>query len=129
MSEAGQEGTKETMNVKDFYFELPKELIAQDPLEDRAASRLLVLNKETGEITHRYFRDILQYLQKGDCLVVNDTRVIPARLLGHKLGTDAGIEVLLLKRKSEQVWEALVRPGKKLKVGARASLHYPSVKG
>jgi S-adenosylmethionine:tRNA ribosyltransferase-isomerase len=129
MSEAGQEGTKETMNVKDFYFELPKELIAQDPLEDRAASRLLVLNKETGEITHRYFRDILQYLQKGDCLVVNDTRVIPARLLGHKLGTDAGIEVLLLKRKSEQVWEALVRPGKKLKVGARVSFGDGLLKG
>ncbi|MCI8511539.1 MAG: tRNA preQ1(34) S-adenosylmethionine ribosyltransferase-isomerase QueA [Lachnospiraceae bacterium] len=117
------------MNVKDFYFELPKELIAQDPLEDRAASRLLVLNKETGEITHRYFRDILQYLQKGDCLVVNDTRVIPARLLGHKLGTDAGIEVLLLKRKSEQVWEALVRPGKKLKVGARVSFGDGLLKG
>ncbi|MCI8454081.1 MAG: tRNA preQ1(34) S-adenosylmethionine ribosyltransferase-isomerase QueA [Lachnospiraceae bacterium] len=117
------------MNVKDFYFELPKELIAQDPLEDRAASRLLVLDKETGELTHRYFRDILQYLQKGDCLVINDTRVIPARLLGHKPGTEAGIEVLLLNRKSEHVWETLVRPGKKLKVGAKVSFGGGLLKG
>ncbi len=129
MSRARQEGTDEKMNVKDFYFELPKELIAQDPLEDRAASRLLVLDKETGELTHRYFRDILQYLQKGDCLVINDTRVIPARLLGHKPGTEAGIEVLLLNRKSEHVWETLVRPGKKLKVGAKVSFGGGLLKG
>ena len=83
-----------TMNVTDFNFELPQELIAQDPLEDRAASRLLVLNKETGNISHRHFRDIRQYLKKGDCLVINDTKVIPARLIGHKVGTDAKIEVV-----------------------------------
>ena len=83
------------MNVTDFNFELPPELIAQDPLEDRAASRLLVLDKKTGEMEHRHFRDILQYLKKGDCLVINDTKVIPARLIGHKIGTDAVIEVLL----------------------------------
>ena len=106
-----------TMNVTDFNFELPQELIAQDPLEDRAASRLLVLNKETGNISHRHFRDIRQYLKKGDCLVINDTKVIPARLIGHKVGTDAKIEVLLLKRKSDNVWETLVKPGKKAKPG------------
>ena len=96
------------MNVTDFNFELPPELIAQDPLEDRSASRLLVLDKKTGEMEHRHFRDILHYLKKGDCLVINDTKVIPARLMGHKVGTDAGIEVLLLKRKSDNVWETLV---------------------
>ena len=82
------------MRTSDFYYELPQELIAQDPLEDRAASRLLVLNKETGNISHRHFRDIRQYLKKGDCLVINDTKVIPARLIGHKVGTDAKIEVV-----------------------------------
>ena len=110
-----------TMNVTDFNFELPQELIAQDPLEDRAASRLLVLNKETGNISHRHFRDIRQYLKKGDCLVINDTKVIPARLIGHKLGTVAKIEVLLLKRQSANVWETLVKPGKKLTEGAEVS--------
>ena len=109
------------MNVTDFNFELPQELIAQDPLEDRAASRLHVLNKETGNISHRHFRDIRQYLKKGDCLVINDTKVIPARLIGHKVGTDAKIEVLLLKRKSDNVWETLVKPGKKMKEGAEVS--------
>ena len=86
------------MDVKDFYYDLPEELIAQDPLEDRSSSRLLVLNKDTGEIQHKVFRDILSYLRKGDCLVINDTKVIPARLIGSKEGTDAKIEVLLLKR-------------------------------
>ena len=109
------------MKVTDFNFELPKELIAQDPLEDRAASRLLVLNKETGEMKHRHFRDILKFLRKGDCLVINDTKVIPARLLGEKTDTGAAVEVLLLKRKTDNVWETLVKPGKKMKVGAQVS--------
>ena len=117
------------MNVTDFNFELPQELIAQDPLEDRAASRRLVLNKETGNISHRHFRDIRQYLKKGDCLVINDTKVIPARLIGHKLGTDAKIEVLLLKRKSDNVWETLVKPGKKMKEGAEVSFGDGLLKG
>lgn len=117
------------MNVTDFNFELPPELIAQDPLEDRAASRLLVLDKKTGEMEHRHFRDILHYLEKGDCLVINDTKVIPARLMGHKVGTDAGIEVLLLKRKSDNVWETLVKPGKKMKVGAEVSFGDGLLKG
>ena len=117
------------MDVKDFYFELPEELIAQDPLEDRAASRLLVLDKTTGEMEHRHFRDILGYLKKGDCLVINDTKVIPARLIGQKVGTDAKIEVLLLKRKSDQVWETLVKPGKKMKVGAEVSFGDGLLKG
>ena len=117
------------MNVTDFNFELPPELIAQDPLEDRAASRLLVLDKKTGKMEHRHFRDILQYLKKGDCLVINDTKVIPARLMGHKIGTDAGIEVLLLKRKSDNVWETLVKPGKKMKVGAEVSFGDGLLKG
>lgn len=101
------------MDVKDFYYELPQELIAQDPLEDRAASRLMVLDRKTGEVEHRHFRDILQYLKKGDCLVINDTKVIPARLIGQREGTDGKIEVLLLKRKTDQVWETLVKPGKR----------------
>ena len=117
------------MNVTDFNFELPQELIAQDPLEDRAASRLLVLNKETGNISHRHFRDIRQYLKKGDCLVINDTKVIPARLIGHKVGPDARIEVLLLKRKSDNVWETLVKPGKKMKEGAEVSFGDGLLKG
>ena len=117
------------MDVKEFDYDLPKELIAQDPLEDRAASRLLVLDKKTGEMEHRHFRDILQYLKKGDCLVINDTKVIPARLMGHKIGTDAGIEVLLLKRKSDNVWETLVKPGKKMKVGAEVSFGDGLLKG
>ncbi len=105
------------MNVKDFYYDLPQELIAQDPLEDRSSSRLLVLNKETGEMEHKVFRDILSYLKKGDCLVINDTKVIPARLIGRKEGTDAHIEILLLKRRENDIWETLVKPGKKAKVG------------
>lgn len=109
------------MNVKDFYFDLPQELIAQDPLEDRAASRLLVLNKETGQVTHRGFRDIVEYLRPGDCLVINDTKVIPARLFGVKEDTGAKIEVLLLKRGQNDVWETLVKPGKKARPGTRIS--------
>ena len=105
------------MNVKDFYFELPQELIAQDPLEDRASSRLLVLDKKTGDITHRGFRDVLEYLHPGDCLVINDTKVIPARLYGVKRDTGAKIEILLLKRREKDVWETLVKPGKKAKPG------------
>ena len=109
------------MKRQDFYFELPEELIAQDPLEDRSSSRLLVLDKKTGAVSHHVFREITQYLHPGDCLVVNDTKVIPARLIGSKIGTDAKIEILLLKRKDDQVWETLVKPGKKAKPGARIS--------
>ena len=111
----------ETMKTSDFYFDLPQELIAQDPLEDRASSRLLRLDKNTGEISHHHFRDIKQFLKPGDCLVINDTRVIPARLYGRKVGTDALIEVLLLKRKPDDVWEILVKPGKKAKPGTKIS--------
>ena len=105
------------MKTSDFYYDLPKELIAQDPLEDRSASRLMHLNKETGEYEHGHFRDILKYLKPGDCLVINDTKVIPARLYGSKVGTDAAIEILLLKRRENDIWETLVKPGKKCKVG------------
>lgn len=105
------------MDVKDFNFELPEELIAQDPLEDRSSSRLLVLDQVTGEIEHKIFRDITSYLKCGDCLVINDTKVIPARLFGVKEGTEAKIEVLLLKRREDDIWETLVRPGKKAKAG------------
>lgn len=109
------------MRKEDFYFDLPEELIAQDPLKDRSSSRLLVLDKETGKVEHHVFREIIDYLQEGDCLVINDTKVIPARLIGSKIGTDAKIEVLLLKRKENDVWETLVKPGKKAKVGTRIS--------
>lgn len=107
------------MNVKDFYFDLPQELIAQDPLEDRSGSRLLVLDKKTGEMEHRIFKDILSYLREGDCLVLNNTKVIPARLYGVKEGTEAHIEILLLKRRENDVWETLVKPGKKAKPGTK----------
>ncbi|WP_313186319.1 tRNA preQ1(34) S-adenosylmethionine ribosyltransferase-isomerase QueA [Lacrimispora sp.] len=117
------------MNVRDFYFDLPQELIAQDPLEDRSASRLLVLDKHTGEIQHRHFRDILSYLRKGDCLVINDTKVIPARLFGVKEGTEAKIEILLLKRRENDIWETLVKPGKKAKVGTVISFGEGLLKG
>ena len=109
------------MKTSDFAYELPKELIAQDPLSDRSSSRLLHLDRKTGICTHGVFRDILKYLHAGDTLVVNDTRVIPARLYGHKPDTGAAVEVLLLKRKEKDVWETLVRPGKKMKPGARVS--------
>lgn len=109
------------MRKEDFNFDLPEELIAQDPLEDRSSSRLLVLDKETGKTEHHVFREIIEYLEEGDCLVINDTKVIPARLIGSKIGTDAKIEVLLLKRKENDVWETLVKPGKKAKIGTRIS--------
>lgn len=107
------------MKRQDFYFELPEELIAQDPLEDRSASRLLVLDKETGEVSHHSFREIADYLEPGDCLVLNDTKVIPARLIGAKEDTGGKIEVLLLKRREGNVWETLVKPGRKARPGAR----------
>lgn len=109
----------ETMSVKDYWFDLPQEQIAQDPLEDRSSSRLMVLDKETGEITHRIFKDVIEYLHEGDCLVLNNTKVIPARLFGVKEDTQAKIEILLLKRKENDIWETLVKPGKKARVGTR----------
>ena len=107
------------MDVKDFYYDLPQELIAQDPLEDRSSSRLMVLDKITGEVEHRHFKDITEYLRPGDCLVINNTKVIPARLYGVKEGTEAKIEILLLKRKENDIWETLVKPGKKCKIGTK----------
>ena len=109
------------MNIKEFYYDLPEELIAQDPLADRSSSRLLTLDKNSGAFSHHVFRDIVDYLNPGDCLVINNTKVIPARLMGEKEGTGAGIEVLLLKRKENDVWETLVKPGKKARPGARIS--------
>ncbi len=109
------------MDVKYLWYSLPQELIAQDPLEDRSASRLMVLDKVTGEATHRHFRDVLEYLRPGDCLVLNNTRVIPARLYGIKPDTGAKVEVLLLKRKENDIWETLVKPGKKMRPGATVS--------
>lgn len=107
------------LKKSDFYFELPEELIAQDPLEDRSASRLLVLDKETGRTQHHVFKEVIDYLRPGDCLVLNNTKVLPARLMGVKADTGAAIEVLLLKRKEKDVWETLVKPGKKAKPGTR----------
>lgn len=107
--------------LSDFYYDLPEELIAQDPLLNRSDSRLMVLNRATNEISHRTFKDVIEYLNEGDCLVINDTKVIPARLIGEKEGTGASIEVLLLKRKDDKVWETLVKPGKKARPGARIS--------
>lgn len=107
------------MKLSDFNYELPQELIAQDPLEKRSDSRLMVVGREDGSIEHKHFYDILNYVNQGDCLVINDTKVIPARLMGVKEDTGASIEVLLLKRKEEKVWETLVKPGKKARVGAR----------
>lgn len=109
------------LRTKDYYFDLPEELIAQDPLEDRSASRLLIMDKHTGELKHEVFKNIIEYLNPGDCLVLNNTKVIPARLLGIKEDTGASIEILLLKRVSEGDWECLVKPGKKLRTGARVS--------
>ena len=105
------------MKTSDFYYDLPQELIAQIPLADRASSRLLVLDKKDGTITHSNFFNIKDYLKKGDCLVLNDTRVIPARLIGEKEGTGARVEFLLLNRKSEREWEVILKPGKKCKPG------------
>lgn len=107
------------MNVKDYDYDLPEELIAQDPLEDRSSSRLMVLDRQTGDVEHRHFTDILEYLHPGDCLVINNTKVIPARLFGVKEDTRAKIEVLLLKRKENDIWETLVKPGKKAKPGTK----------
>ncbi len=109
------------MKLSDFYYDLPQELIAQDPLEKRSDSRLMLVGREDGSIDHKHFYDIVDYVNPGDCLVINDTKVIPARLMGVKEDTGASIEVLLLKRKEEKVWETLVKPGKKARVGARIS--------
>lgn len=109
----------ETINKSDFYFELPEELIAQDPLEDRSGSRLLMLDKTSGRIEHHIFREIIDYLRPGDCLVLNNTKVLPARLMGVKEETGAAVEVLLLKRRENDIWETLVKPGKKAKPGTR----------
>lgn len=116
------------MNKSDFYFDLPQELIAQDPLADRSASRLLMLDKNTGATEHHVFREIIDYLRPGDCLVLNNTKVIPARLMGVKEDTGATIEVLLLKRRENDIWETLVKPGKKAKPGARLTFGDGSLK-
>ncbi len=105
------------MKTSDFNYYLPEELIAQEPLKDRASSRLMVLDKKTGEIEHKVFRDIKSYLKAGDCLVINDTKVMPARLIGERKGTGARVEVLLLTRKDIDTWEVLTYPGKKAKIG------------
>ena len=109
------------MKTSDFYFDLPEELIAQVPILDRSSSKLMVLDKETGEISHKIFKDIIDYLNPGDCLVLNNTRVIPARLIGSKEGTGGKIEFLLLKRNEDDTWETLVKPGKRAKIGTRFS--------
>ena len=109
------------MNLHDFYYDLPKELIAQNPLTDRASSRLMIMDRKTGEITHEVFRNIVNYLRPGDCLVLNDTKVIPARLFGTRCDTGAAVEILLLIRKSDTDWECLVRPGKKARTGCQLS--------
>lgn len=110
---------KKELKKSDFYFDLPQELIAQDPIKDRSASRLLMLNKETGAVEHHIFHEITEYLCPGDCLVLNDTKVIPARLMGVREDTGASVEVLLLKRKENDMWETLVKPGKKARPGMR----------
>lgn len=107
------------MKTSDFYYDLPEELIAQVPIKDRSSSRLMVVDKKTGEIEHKIFKDIIDYLEEGDCLVLNDTRVIPARLIGSKVETGGKIEFLLLKRNEDDTWETLVKPGKKAKIGAK----------
>ena len=117
------------MDVKDFDYDLPEELIAQDPLEDRSSSRLMVLDKKTGDIEHKIFRDVVDYLQPGDCLVLNNTKVIPARLYGHKEETGAVIEILLLKRRENDIWECLVKPGKKARPGAKITFGDGILKG
>lgn len=107
------------MDVKDFYYDLPEELIAQEPLEDRSGSRLMLLDKHSGEIKHHRFSEISGFLQPKDCLVINNTKVIPARLYGNRADTNARIELLLLKRKEENIWETLVKPGKKARIGTK----------
>ena len=109
------------MKTHDFYFDLPQELIAQTPLERRDGSRLLVLDKKTGAVEHRHFYDLPEYLRPGDCLILNNSRVLPARLLGHRLPGGGACEILLLIDRGDNVWECLVRPGKKLRKGARVS--------
>ena len=105
------------MDIKEFYYNLPEELIAQDPLLDRSSSRLMVLDKMSGEIKNKKFSDIKSYLKKGDCLVINDTKVIPARLFGSRESTGGKVEILLLKRLQNDIWEVLVKPGKNIKRG------------
>ena len=117
------------MKVKDFYFELPDRLIAQDPLEDRTSSRLLTVNRKTGELSHEVFKNIIDHLNPGDCLVVNDTKVLPARLFGVKEGTGAVIEILLLKRMENDIWEVLVKPGKKARPGTEINFGDGILKG
>ncbi len=109
------------MKTSDFYYDLPEELIAQEPLKDRSSSRLLVLDRETGEIEHKIFKDITNYLKEGDCIVINDTKVLPARLIGERVGTGAKVEILLLVRKDINTWEVLVKPGKKARPGDKIS--------
>lgn len=109
------------LSTADYYFDLPKELIAQDPMEKRDECKLLVMDKDTGKVEHHVFNEVINYLEPGDCLVLNNTKVIPARLLGVKEETGAAVEILLLKRKEADVWETLVKPGKKLRPGARVS--------
>ena len=109
----------EALLKSDYYYDLPQELIAQDPLEDRSSSRLMFLNKKTGELSHHSFKDVIEFLNPGDCLVLNNTKVIPARLIGHKEETGGTVEVLLLKRKENDQWETLVKPGKKARPGAK----------
>lgn len=111
-------GALQELKKSDFTFELPEELIAQDPLEERSSSRLLVLDKRTGAASHHVFREVVNYLRPGDCMVLNDTKVIPARLLGEREGTGAHVEVLLLKRRGGDIWETLVKPGRKCRPGA-----------
>ena len=117
------------MKTSDFYYDLPKELIAQDPLRDRSASRLMVLDRVSGEITHRHFREITEYLNPGDCLVINDTKVIPARLYGRREETGGAVEVLLLRRIDADTWETLVRPGKKARPGEKLVFGDESLRG
>lgn len=117
------------MKTSDFYYDLPQELIAQDPLEDRSSSRLMHLSLKDGSIEHRHFTDVLDYMEEGDCLVINDTKVIPARLYGHKEETRALIEILLLKRRENDIWECLVKPGKKARPGAKITFGNGILKG
>lgn len=117
------------MQTKDFYYELPQELIAQDPLKNRSSSRLMILDKHTGNYCHKNFCDIKDYLQKGDCLVLNDTRVIPARIYGERESTGGKVEILLLKRQEKDIWEILVKPGKKAKPGTILTFGNGSLKG
>ena len=119
----------EELLKSDFYFDLPEELIAQDPLADRSGSRMLMLDKETGKMEHHIFREITDYLAPGDCLVLNNTKVIPARLMGIKESTKASVELLLLKRREADVWETLAKPGKKAKPGTVISFGDGILKG